>query len=286
MSTPSFNPDAYKEMQRKSWGAASAGWLKWAVPQEKATRPVTQRLFGMARISPGQNVLDIASGVGDPAISAAIHVGPSGSVLATDQSSEMLEAAMQRASAAGVSNLSTQVIDAESLSLPTQSFDAALCSWGLMFLPNLPAALGGIHEALMSGGRFAAAVWSSPDKVPLLSLPTKAIASVIEVPPPPAAAPGPFSLADAEALAATFERAGFENVSTDRVNVVFQFSSAESFVEFVLDLAPPVAGVLADKTPEVQSQARGAIVEEMNSYANADGEIVMPNEAICVVGQK
>lgn len=286
MSTSSFDPDAYKAMQRNSWGAVSAGWLKWAELQEKATRPVTLRLLQMAHISPGQNVLDVASGVGDPAISAAIHVGPSGSVLATDQSREMLEATMKRASEAGVDNLSIHVTDAESLGLPNQSFDAALCRWGLMFLPNLPVALGRIFDTLVVGGRFATAVWSVPDKVPLLSLPMKAIASVIEIPRPPAEAPSLFGLADLDALAATFERAGFENFTAEKVNIVFPFSSAESFVEFTLDLAAPIAALLADKTTEIQNQARSAVAEEAKSYALADGRIEIPSEAICAVGQK
>lgn len=285
MST-SFDPNAYKAIQRQSWGAESAGWLKWADAQERDTRPVTMCLLQMARISPGQNVLDVASGAGDPSIAAALHVGPSGSVLATDQSPEMLDAARTRASDFGLDNMSFQVTDAELLNLPTQSFDAALCRWGLMFMPNLPGVLGRIHDILANGGRFATAVWSVPDRVPMLSLPNKALGTLFDIPRPPEGAPGPFSLADGDALADAFTLAGFENVRIEKVNAVFQASSAESFVEFVLDLSAPLAILLADKSDEVKSQARNAIAEEVKYYAKADGHIEMPNEAICIVGEK
>ena len=45
--------------------------------------------------------------------------------------------------------------DAENLDLANSSFDAALCRWGLMLLPNLDAAIGKIYSSLVSGGRFA-----------------------------------------------------------------------------------------------------------------------------------
>lgn len=42
------------------------------------------------------------------------------------------------------------------------AFDAALCRWGLMFLPNLDNALDKIHRILLPGGKLAAAVWFEP----------------------------------------------------------------------------------------------------------------------------
>lgn len=48
------------------------------------------------RLAPGQRVLDVATGTGISAEAALDVVGPSGSVLATDVSPEMVEKARQR----------------------------------------------------------------------------------------------------------------------------------------------------------------------------------------------
>ena len=62
-------------------------------------------------------------------------------------------------------------MDAEEPDLPARSFDAALCRWVLMFLPHLVAALTRLRALLVPDGRFAAAVWGSPEKVPFTSVP-------------------------------------------------------------------------------------------------------------------
>jgi ubiquinone/menaquinone biosynthesis C-methylase UbiE len=55
--------------------------------------------------------------------------------------------------------------DAETIDLPTASFDAVLCRLGLMFLPYLRAGLSNIYKSLIENGHHAAAVWASPDRV-------------------------------------------------------------------------------------------------------------------------
>ena len=59
---------------------------------------MSKRLIELAEIKPGSRVLDIATGIGEPAITTANMVGSSGNVLATDISPLMLSIAKQRAS--------------------------------------------------------------------------------------------------------------------------------------------------------------------------------------------
>jgi len=54
--------------------------------------------------------------------------------------------------------------DAETISLPSSTFDAVVCRWGLMFLPDLRVGLSNIYRSLVEGGQLAAAVWASPEK--------------------------------------------------------------------------------------------------------------------------
>ena len=82
----------------------------------------------------------------------------------------MLSFAKQRAIALGLQDvIEFKEVDAETIDLPSSIFDAALCRWGLMSLPDLKAGLSNIYWSLIEGGRFAAAVWASPDQDTLIA---------------------------------------------------------------------------------------------------------------------
>src|SRR5207249_2464162 len=119
---------------------------------------------------------------------AARRVGPTGSVVATDLSPAMLSLAREEAARVGLRHVEFREMDAEEPDLPVHSFDAALCRWTLMFLPHLVAALTRLRELLVPEGRFAAAVWGPPERVPLPSIPMGVIRHVLKIPHCPRAA--------------------------------------------------------------------------------------------------
>jgi ubiquinone/menaquinone biosynthesis C-methylase UbiE len=157
--TSTFDPNQFKMGQRQNWDSIAEGWKQWWDAFEKGAQGLSNRLIELANIKSGQRVLDIATGIGEPAITAAKIVGISGHVFATDISAQMLRIAKERAASLGLQDIiEFKESDAEILDLPNSAYDAVLCRWGLMLLPNLDAALSKIHGSLISGGRFAAAV--------------------------------------------------------------------------------------------------------------------------------
>src|SRR5437763_16946886 len=94
---------------------------------------VTQRLARHARILPGMQVLDLASGTGDPAISLARLVGPKGKVTATDLSAGMVDVARVNASRSGVVNIDFRQADMQVLPFADSSFDAVTSKIGIMY---------------------------------------------------------------------------------------------------------------------------------------------------------
>ncbi|MFQ5902870.1 MAG: class I SAM-dependent methyltransferase, partial [Candidatus Binatia bacterium] len=167
---------------------------------EKGAQHVSDRLVDLAEIQAGQRVLDVATGIGEPAVTAARRVGAAGRVVATDQAPQMLAIARERAAELGLQNIDFHKVDAEVLDFPEQSFNAILCRWGLMFFPNLPATLRQMGRLLIPGGRLAAAVWDVSDKVRTMSLYIGVARQVLGLPPPPPGTPSLFSLADVPAL--------------------------------------------------------------------------------------
>ncbi len=138
MSKGNSNPDEFKINQRQSWDSVASGWQKWWKTIEISAQKVSNRLVELAEIKAGQRVLDIATGIGEPAITAGKIVGKKGHVTATDISPQMLAIGKERARSLGLQDIVEFVQnDAENLKLGTnETFDAILCRWGLMFLPN------------------------------------------------------------------------------------------------------------------------------------------------------
>ncbi len=286
MSTQSFDPVQYKAQQRQQWDAVASGWRKWWQSFERGSQHLSDRLVELADVRPGQRVLDVATGIGEPAVTAARRVGPMGSVVATDQAPQMLAIARERAAELGLHNMDFREMDAEALDLPENTFDAILCRMGLMFFPNLAVALGRMWRLLMPGGRLAAAVWDVPAKVPSVSLPMGVVRRILQLPPPPAGTPGLFSLADSTALEQALTRAGFADVRSERLTVTREFASAEAYVRFLQDINAPLKAILANQPAQRQAEVWQAIGEAAQQYATADGSIRMLNEAICVVGRR
>lgn len=286
MTETNFNPDDIKKRQQDDWNTVSAGWEKWWNILEQGAGHVSERLIELAKLEPGKRVLDIATGIGEPALSAARAVAPSGRVVATDQAGDMLAIAAKRARDAGLDNIAFQQVDGELLYEVGGHFDAVLCRWGLMFFPMLDLALRNIQQRLDNGGRLAAAVWSTPDKVPSISLSMNVVRELLDVPPPPPGTPHPFALADRGALQQAFLAAGFKNVKCEIATVQFTMPSAEAYTAFTRDVSAPIVALCSDLSAERRNEVWEAITEAARAHATDSGEIVMENEAICIVGER
>ena len=194
---PSFDAAKYKNAQREQWNKDGAAWRRWTPTLDRWYGAATREMLDMARVQPGQRVLDIAAGAGEPAVSAAERVGPNGYVLATDISEGIIELARQVASERGLKQIETRAMDGEKLDLPDASFDAVLCRLGLMYMPNPVTALREWRRVLKPGGRVAVAVFSTPDRNPWGAVPATIIRRRAQLPPPVPGQPGPFSLGGA-----------------------------------------------------------------------------------------
>src|ERR1700686_4378331 len=157
MSDP--NPDdlKIKGQQKAAWNDSAEGWKRWWPTFERAAQTVNDRLVELASVRAGNRVLDIATGSGEPALTAARAVGDSGRIVAVDMSPGMLAIARERIDAAGLTTVELVESDAESLRLDPHSFDAVLCRWGLMFMPDLDTVVRAMHRALKPGGGFSPA---------------------------------------------------------------------------------------------------------------------------------
>jgi ubiquinone/menaquinone biosynthesis C-methylase UbiE len=281
------DPKQYKETQRHNWDSVAHGWEKWWRVIEIGAEKVSRRLIELASIKVRSNVLDISTGIGEPAITATREVGNTGQVLATDISSEMLSIAKQRAINAGLQHaIVFKQGDTGTMELPNSTFDAALCRFGLMFLPDLDTALLNIYSSLVNGGRFAAAVWASPEKDSLFTSTMNTVMKETRTSPPPAGVPGPFSLSDESLLRNYFVNSGFKDVTIERIDVTFDFGSSKEYASFVLETAGPLQEMLSNESPERRQKILEAVSESAKKFADNSGTVKFSNDAICIMGKK
>ena len=176
--------------------------------------------------------------------------------------------------------------DAETISLPALAFNAVLCRWGLMFLPDLKDGLSNIHGSLVNGGYLAAAVWASPDKVPFLSVSMNVVVKETGKPMPPSGTPGPFKLADQSIITNALSECGFKDIAVERINVIFTFSSAEEYTQFNQAIAAPINAMLADQSQERKEEIWEAVTESASRYVDDTGNVKLDNESICICATK
>jgi len=269
-----------KNEQKRDWDAAAAGWKKWWPVLERAAQPVSDRLVALARIEPGARVLDIATGSGEPAVTAARRLGPGGRVIAVDQSPAMLAIGRERAGKLGITNIEFRESDAEALNIPEHDFAAVLCRWGLMFMPELPRALNGMRQRLAVGGRVAFSVWSTADKVPMISLGANIVRELANLPPPQAGSLDPLRLGDPSILAAALAEAGFSDIDLERMHVTFEFDSAEDFTRMREEVSSAFRGMLARQTAELRRRILVAVTEEARKFTQADRKLRIANETL------
>ena len=145
---PNSDVDQLRRDQRQDWESVAAGWEKWYKTFENGAYKMSDKLIDMSKVKQASRVLDIATGIGEPAIAVAKRVGTSGHVMATDISLQMLSIAKKRAIEEHLEGIiDFKVGDAATIDLPESNFDAAVCRLGLMFLDELDSGLSNIYKS-------------------------------------------------------------------------------------------------------------------------------------------
>src|ERR1044072_8688659 len=103
----------------------------------------------------GDRVLDVCCGSGASAIPAAAMVGPNGSVVGVDLAENLLELARSKAKQQNLTNAQFQSGDITQLPFEDNSFDVAVCVFGIFFVPDMTAALSELKRVLRQGGKLA-----------------------------------------------------------------------------------------------------------------------------------
>jgi SAM-dependent methyltransferase len=265
-----------RRVQRYGWDKAVSDYeAGWRAQLESAQ----SMLLEMVALQPGERVLDVACGTGLVSFRACQAVGESGSILGTDISGEMIEAARQTAVERGIRDALFERRDAESLDLDVEPFDAALCALGLMYVPDPNKALAQMHRNLVPGGRAAAVVWGARARcgwAEIFPITDARVASQV--------CPLFFQLGTGETLSGAFTQAGFKDVRARRLAVELSYESTDAAL-----CAAFRGGPVALAYNRFDTATREAVHEEylhsIEAYRSGEGYCI-PGEFVAAVGVK
>jgi ubiquinone/menaquinone biosynthesis C-methylase UbiE len=117
------------------------------------------RTIELASLPNGSRVLDVCCGTGASALPAAETVGPTGKVIGVDLAEELLVLARTKATQRRLTNIEFEVGDMLAMRFPVASFDAAVCVFGIFFVPDMTTAVSELWSRVRPGGKLAVTTW-------------------------------------------------------------------------------------------------------------------------------
>jgi ubiquinone/menaquinone biosynthesis C-methylase UbiE len=203
-------------------GNIPAIYEKFLVPMifEPFANEIAERLVAF----PPKDVLEIAAGTGVLTRAMAAVLGGDVRIVATDLNQPMLDMAAERQGADG--RVRFQQADGMALPFESQSFDAVVCQFGVMFFPDKLKGYSEARRVLRPGGRYIFNVWDRIESNEFITVVCQTLDALFPDNPPRFMQRSPHGYFDLVAIAKELKRAGFSEVSTETVDHVSRAVSA------------------------------------------------------------
>jgi SAM-dependent methyltransferase len=255
-----------------SWGNSYrlVATEKWKAKSAAMGKAVTEALVEYAKPKLGMQVLDLASGTGEPAISLATRVGEQGHVTAIDLSAELLEIAKSRAQERGLQNFSTRQADTHALPFGDNSFDLATSRFGVMFFRDVTLALRELRRVLRPRARACFLAWGLIDQPywqSTMGVVHRHVGGFILQPD----GPNPFRFSQPGSLSAVLQAASFRDVHEEARTVSWTWpGTAEEVWEQAQAVSVPFRPLL-DRVPEDQwPQIHADVIAAIKQYVRGE----------------
>lgn len=254
-------------------GEEGDDWTENAARYEATDRWISARFEAECPIASTDRVLDIGCGTGKSTRAAARRAA-AGFVLGIDLSSRMLEYAREQTRAEGLTNVEYMRADAQVHEFDAAAFDLAMSDFGAMFFNDPVAAFTNIGGALRPGGRIALLAWQPFERNEWLSAIFSALDAGRSLPTPPAGAPGPFGLAEADTVREIMHNSGLSDVELITIaEPIFLGADAEDAWAFVSEL-----GIVRGLTAGLEDDQRQAAMQRLHQVVDdsetSDGAVL------------
>jgi ubiquinone/menaquinone biosynthesis C-methylase UbiE len=270
----------------REWRESAPYWDKYRDIIRAMFMPLTHALIEDAPIVKGQTVLDVAGGSGEPSLTIAETVGPSGSVTCTDFAAEMVEVAKAAAARRGITNVTFRQCSADSLPFADNTFDVAVSRLGAMFFPDPVAALREMLRVVKPGGSLAFVVWGAAELNPFFSVTSEVVSRYGEPAPEEADAPSAFRFAESGKLAGLLQDAGAVEV---RERILKSEIAAPVALEDYWEMRSEISDTLRSKLASLSDEQKSQIAKEVHQAAAPfflNNQMNFPSQTLIVTGRK
>lgn len=266
------------------WKANAEAWKSNEARIRTMTAEVTARLLAALDPAPGQRILDVAAGIGNPSLDIATRVGAAGRVVATDGVLAMLDDLHRRARERGAAHVEVVLSPAESLPFDDDSFDGACSRFGVMFFTDPAAGLKHMARCVRAYGRLVVTCWGDPARTPYFTLVNGALDDVGAPEVPKASCV--FEFGQRGHLAALAGQSGWRHVHEEVVS--FAMTLPQTTPAGLLDAQARLSRSIrlrAEQTPTATLDRARALVAERAAVHARGPDIVLPAEAYVVAGR-
>jgi len=252
---------------------AGPRWARNAEAIDLQLAPFLDPLCRAAAVGQGERVLDIGCGAGALSLRLAASVGDGGGVLGVDISEQLLALARRRAGERADPPVEFRRADAQLEPFDEATFDRVVSRFGVMFFEDSIAAFKNFRCALRPGGTLSFVCWAPLSENPWMGIPGEVLLRHVE-PPEPADpdGPGPFRFCEPEYARQLCGRAGFADVSVDRLQGLLILGGPGTFddaISFMLEIGPAARVREAEQT--IRLAVRDDLRRTMRPYMGVNG---------------
>ncbi|MBC05879.1 methyltransferase domain-containing protein [Thalassospira sp.] len=276
----------------ETWQNLSSDWITWAERLAPAAEKINRHMIEAADLkglSESRNdaplaILDLASGVGEPAFSFARALGGgseedrvnipgvTGTVTATDIVPDMCDALIERAEEEEISNITATPADMEKLPFDDQSFDVVSCRFGVMFCDDHDKALREAFRVLRPGGKAVFMVWAPLVDNPLFAAMDAVLGNILGIGFDKAGL-DPFCFGDVNHATDRLKNAGFSDVTDSSHSPAGRIPETAPFWKPQMDM---LFGNILRKSSDMEVGAINAAMFETLAPYIEDGHFQVP----------
>lgn len=271
----SSNPKAFSDFEHDGWEASSKRYERHFARLTSQTVPAILDAAGVAK---GMRLLDVCTGPGMLA-GAALERGAQ--VVGLDFSGKVIEIAKRN-----VPDAEFQQGDAQALPFQAQSFDAVVCGYGIIHVPDPQKALSEMHRVLKRGSRAAASVWEAPKPTNGFGLLFGSIKKHGDLNVPLPHGPDFFQFSEGEKFTSALQATGFSDIAVEIVEQAWELDEPLGMITSFLEGGVRARGLLRAQTEDALDAISAEVMRGMEQYRVSEGVYRVPMPALVGSGRR
>ncbi len=272
--TKSSGSPSFKELEHAGWEDRAGDYDAYV---GATTVQAISYLLDATGVTAGKRVLEVACG---PGYGAAGVIARGATAIGVDFAAPMVAEARRRVPGAEIVEG-----DAEALDFADHSFDAVICNFGLLHLPEPDKAIAEAYRVLRPGGGYGFTVWCGPEKMEFFALVLSAVQQhgTLEVDLPPA--PPIFRFSDHDECRRSLSAAGFEDVQVEDIELTWSAASPMDVIDCIYKSTVRTAMVLDAQDDDARENIHRTILDGVRRFEKG-GNIVMAWPAVMAAARK